>query len=42
MMSAPDDAVVTGLEEAASGSLDDVSLDPSLPSLNIGDASIAE
>jgi carbonic anhydrase len=42
MMSAPDDAVVEGLEAAADGSLDDVDLDPSLPSLDIGDASLAE
>ena len=42
MMSAPDDAVVAGLEDAAGGNLDDVALDPSLPSLDIGDASIAE
>lgn len=42
MMSAPDGAVVEGLEAAAGGSLDDVDLNPALPSLNIGDASIAE
>lgn len=42
MMSAPDDAVVEGLEDVAGGSLDDVDLDPALPSLTIGDASIAE
>ncbi|MFC6825543.1 beta-class carbonic anhydrase [Halopelagius fulvigenes] len=42
MMSAPDDAVVEGLEAQAGGSLDDVELDPSLPELDIGDASIAE
>lgn len=42
MMSAPDDAVVDGLEAAADGSLDDVDLNPALPSLDIGDASIAE
>lgn len=42
MMSAPDDAVVEGLEAAADGSLDDVALDPALPSLKVGDASIAE
>ena len=42
MMSAHDDAVVEGLEAAAGGNLDDVALDPSLPSLDVGDASIAE
>lgn len=42
MMSAPDDAVVEGLEAQAGGSLDDVHLDPSLPELNIGDASVAD
>lgn len=42
MMSAPDDAVVEGLEQAAGGDLDDVPLDPALPELNVGDASIAE
>ena len=42
MMSAPDDAVVEGLEAAAGGSLEDIDLDPSLPTLSIGDASLAE
>lgn len=42
MMSAPDEAVVEGLEAAAGGSLDDVELNPALPSLDIGDASIAD
>lgn len=42
MMSAPDDAVVEGLETAADGSLNDVDLNPALPSLDIGDASIAD
>jgi carbonic anhydrase len=42
MMSAPDDAVVEGLAEAAGGDLSDVDLDPALPELNIGDASVAE
>lgn len=42
MMSAPDDAVVAGLEAQAGGSLEDVHLDPSLPELDIGDASIAD
>ncbi|WP_339102815.1 carbonic anhydrase [Haloterrigena salinisoli] len=42
MMSAPDEAVVDGLEAAAGGSLDDIDLNPALPGLDIGDASIAE
>ena len=42
MMSAPDDAVVEGLEAAAGGSLEGVDLNPALPSLDIGDASIAD
>ncbi len=42
MMSAPDDAVGEGLEAAAGGSLDDVDLDPVLPELSIGDASVAD
>jgi carbonic anhydrase len=42
MMSAPDDAVTEGLEAAASGSLDNIDLDPSLPSLEIGDTSISK
>jgi carbonic anhydrase len=42
MMSAPDDAVVEGLEETAGGSLDDVDLNPAVPELDIGDASISE
>ena len=42
MMSAPDDAVVSGLEDVAGGDLDDVDLNPALPSLSIGDASIAD
>jgi carbonic anhydrase len=42
MMSAPDDAVLEGLERAAGGSLEDVPLDPALDELNIGDASLAE
>ena len=41
-MSAPDDAVVDGLTEAAGGDLSDVDLDPGLPELNIGDADLAE
>ena len=42
MMSASDEDVVEGLEAAVDGDLDDVDLDPSLPSLTIGEASIAE
>jgi len=42
MMSAPDEDVVGGLEAAAGGALDGVDLDPALPELTIGDASIAE
>ena len=42
MMSAPDEAVVEGLEDAGGGTLDDIDLDPALPSLDIGDASIAD
>ncbi|MFW6435220.1 MAG: beta-class carbonic anhydrase [Halovenus sp.] len=42
MMSASDDAVVEGLEATAGGSLDDVDLNPAVPELDIGDASIAE
>ena len=42
MMSAPDDAVVDGLEAAVGGDLDDIALDPALPELTIGDGSFAE
>ncbi|WP_303647865.1 beta-class carbonic anhydrase [Haloarchaeobius amylolyticus] len=42
MMSAPDETVVEGLEHACGGDIDRVELDPSLPALNIGDASLAE
>ncbi|WP_224447096.1 beta-class carbonic anhydrase [Haloprofundus salilacus] len=42
MMSAPDEDVVAGLEAQAGGSLDGVSLDPSLLELNIGDADVAD
>ena len=42
MMSAPDDVVVEGLEGTAGGSLDGVALDPALPELTIGEASLAE
>ena len=41
MMSAGDEDVVAGLE-AQAGDLDDVDLDPALPELTIGDASLAE
>ncbi len=41
MMSAADEDVVAGLE-AQAGDLDDVDLDPALPELTIGDASVAE
>jgi carbonic anhydrase len=41
MMSAADEDVVAGLE-AQAGDIDDVDLDPALPELNIGDASLAE
>ena len=42
MMSASDDTVVEGLETRAEQSLDDVDLDPALPELDLGDASIAD
>jgi len=45
MMSASDEAVVEGLEaqaEAAGADLDEVDLDPAIPDLDIGDASVAE
>jgi len=42
MMSAPDEAIVDGLEAVADGDLGDVELDPSLPELTVGEASIAE
>ncbi|WP_345779807.1 carbonic anhydrase [Halosolutus halophilus] len=42
MMSAPDDAVVEGLEATAGGDLQDVDLHPALSNLDIGDASIAD
>ena len=42
MMSASDEAVVDGLEAASGNDLDDVALDPALPELTIGDASLAE
>lgn len=41
-MSASDDAIVEGLSDAIDGDLDDLALDLALPSLTIGDASIAE
>jgi len=42
MMSASDEAVVEGLSEQADGSLDDVTLDPALPELEAGEATIAD
>ena len=42
MMSAPDEAIVDGLEAAAGSNLDDIDLNPALPGLDIGDASIAD
>jgi carbonic anhydrase len=42
MMSAPDDAVVEGLEATAGGSLDDIDINPAVPELTLGDASVAE
>ena len=42
MMSAPDDAIVEGLEAEAGSDLSEVAFDPSLPSLSIGEASIAD
>ena len=42
MMSASDEDVVAGFEAAVDGDLDDVDLDPSLPELTIGDASVAD
>ena len=42
MMSAPDDAVVEGMEAQAGGDLHDIDLDPALPELTIGDASAAD
>jgi len=42
MMSAPDEAVVQGLEDLINGGTDDVKLNPALPALNIGDASLED
>lgn len=42
MMSAPDEAVLEGLEKAAGGPLDEVPLNPALPELNLGGASILD
>ena len=42
MMSASDEDIVEGFEAAVDGDIDDVDLDPALPELTIGDASIAE
>jgi carbonic anhydrase len=41
MMSAPDEAVLDGLE-AQAGDLDDADIDPSLPELNLGGADIMD
>jgi carbonic anhydrase len=40
MMSASDEDIVDGLEAAVDGDLADIALDPALPSLSLGDASI--
>ncbi|MBV0903229.1 beta-class carbonic anhydrase [Haloarcula salina] len=42
MMSASDEAIVDGFQAAVNGDLSDLTLDPSLPELNIGAASIEE
>jgi len=42
MMSASDEAIVDGFQAAVNGDLSDLTLDPSLPELNTGDASIEE
>jgi len=42
MMSAPDDAIVEGLEATAGGDLEDIDIHPGLSSLDIGDASFAD
>ena len=42
MMSAPNEAVVEGLESVADDNLEEVALDPALPELNIGDATFAD
>ena len=42
MMSAPDKAVLEGLEKAAGQPLQDIDLNPALPELNIGDASLSD
>lgn len=42
MMSAPDDAVVEGLDAVTEEDLDEVTLNPALPSLDIGEASIED
>ncbi|MFC6862873.1 beta-class carbonic anhydrase [Halomicroarcula sp. GCM10025817] len=42
MMSAPDEAVVEGLEAAAGGDIDAVDVDPALPELNLGGASLSD
>lgn len=42
MMSASDEAVLEGLEQAAEGPLDEVPLNPALPELNLGQASLSD
>ncbi|MFB6136633.1 MAG: beta-class carbonic anhydrase [Halobacteriaceae archaeon] len=42
MMSAPDEAVREGLESAAGGDLEGVDLDPALPELDAGEASVTD
>jgi len=42
MMSASDEAVLEGLEQAAGKPLNDVPLNPALPELNLGEASLAD
>lgn len=42
MMSAPDEAVLDGLQQAAGGNFDDIALNPALPELNLGEASILD
>ena len=42
MMSASDEAVVEGLEAAAGGDIDAVDVDPALPELNLGGATLSD
>lgn len=42
MMSAPDSAIADGLKQQAGGSLENIDLNPALPELDIGDASIED